>query len=162
MLEKNQCRQKFISLVEAIFLELGFELPTVAYDPEVCLAMEMERDGIAFEIVHAMDETVENFMVECKFGAIPVDRTTDVLKRLMEVNLTLLREHRVAYGVDPVTNHVTSGTVYALVDVDPIALLDDMSAMARQAKIWQQTHFLEETSSASQAQAELPQFLLMP
>lgn len=143
MTDSYQWRRRFIDLVEDVFRDLGFPPPAMTHDPNTPLAMEIEVEGISFEVVHTPDQRPDHLLIECNFGHPPDERLAPALKRLMEVNLIMAREHQASFGADPKTNAVIFTSSEKIEESSARKLMDEMRALAERAKEWRDTLYLD-------------------
>ena len=77
----------------------------------------------------------------CVFGQVPASEEAAVMRRILEVNLALVRQRRAGFGLDAYTNELT----YAFVVPSTVAatpLLATMTDIARQAHEWRKNYYL--------------------
>ncbi|MGI4847208.1 MAG: CesT family type III secretion system chaperone [Janthinobacterium lividum] len=146
MSDSYQWRRNFIALVEDVFRDLGFSPPAMTHDVEAPLAMEIEVDDIVFEVVHSSRDRPDKILIECHFGQPPVDRATDVLNKVLQVNLSLARAHEPAFGVDMTTGDVIYAFHEPLESMSARELMDAMKQAAVQAKEWRMNYFFDEAA----------------
>jgi hypothetical protein len=157
--ESFQKRREFIALVEDMFRELGFSPPATTHDPDQPLAMELEVAQINFEIVHIPHAAPERFLVECHFGEIPIDKRTQVLTRLLEVNLALARSYEAVFGVDLAKGIVIYTFVERLGEITAPALLASLHRIANKAREWRLSYYLDDDKDATAPVAERAEIL---
>ena len=143
MSDSYQWRRRFIDLVEDVFRDLGFPPPAMTHDPAAPLAMEIEVEGVSFEVVHTPEQRPECLLIECKFGHPPEEKLIPALRRLLEVNLIMAREHQAAFGADPRSNAVIFTSSARLEDSNARNLMEEMRALAERAKEWQDGYYLD-------------------
>jgi hypothetical protein len=153
--DNYQWRRKFIALVEDVFRDLGFSPPAMTHDAEAPLAMEIEVDEIIFEVVHSSRDRPEDLLIECHFGQPPQDNVAEVLAKVLQVNLSLARDHEPAFGADMVSGDVIYAFHEPLDRMTARELMDAMKQAAVQAKEWRQNFFLEDRASAQQTPASM-------
>ncbi|MDB5798415.1 MAG: molecular chaperone Tir [Paucimonas sp.] len=155
MTDTYHWRRRFIDLVEDVFRDLGFPPPAMTHDPAQPLAMEIEVEGISFEVVHTPDQRPDHLLIECNFGQPPQEKIVPVLMRLLEVNLVMAREHQAAFGADPRSKAVIFTSSEKLDSTTASALMEEMRALAKRAKEWRDTLYLDDrdTSGADFQQA---------
>lgn len=79
-------RRKFIEVIEEVYRELGFDPPSMAFDSEASLVMEIDVDKVMFEVVHNPQHNLDNCLVEAHLGPISYQSPEEVLKALLEKN----------------------------------------------------------------------------
>jgi hypothetical protein len=157
--ESFQKRREFIALVEDMFRELGFAPPATTHDPDQPLAMELEVAQINFEVVHIPHGAPGKFLVECHFGEIPIDKRTQVLTRLLEVNLALARSYEAVFGVDLAKGIVIYSFVERLGEVSAPALLATLHRIAKKAREWRLSYYLDDLLEATSPASERAEIL---
>lgn len=145
--DNYQWRRRFIDLVEDVFRDLGFPPPAMTHDPAEPLSMEIEVDEVSFEVVHVPEQRPQKILIECNFGSPPPAQVVPVLTRLLQVNLILAREHQATFGADSRTNAVIFTSSENLVDTNATALMDEMRALAKRAKEWRRSYYLEDAGA---------------
>jgi hypothetical protein len=134
-------RRKFIELSEAIFRELGFEVPAILHDDNLPLAMELEYAGMEFELLHSSTEMEDRFLVNCHLGLLPDEHVTRGLRQMLQANLQLARMHKACYGVDPDKQQVKAMYYENLSDVSARSVLENMREISSGASNWRDEFF---------------------
>ncbi|MDO8301082.1 CesT family type III secretion system chaperone [Lacisediminimonas sp.] len=146
MSDNYQWRRRFIDLVEDVFRDLGFPPPAMTHEPSEPLSMEIEVDEVSFEVVHVPDQRPQHILIECNFGLPPPGQVVPVLTRLLQVNLIMAREHQATFGADSRTGAVIFTSSESLAETNARALMDEMRALAKRAKEWRRSYYLEDDS----------------
>ena len=128
-------RRKFIELSEAIFRELGFEVPAILHDDSLPLAMELEYAGMEFELLHSSTEMEDRFLVNGHLGPLPEEHVTRGIRQLLQANLQLARMHKACYGVDPDKQQVKA--MY----YENLSELENMREISSGASNWRDEFF---------------------
>ena len=134
-------RRKFIELSEAIFRELGFEVPAILHDDSLPLAMELEYAGMEFELLHSSTEMEDRILVSCHLGPLPEDHVTRGIRLLLQANLQLARMHKACYGVDPDKKQVKAMYYERLSEASALSVLDNMREISSGASNWRDEFF---------------------
>lgn len=134
-------RRKFTQLAEDIFRELGFAPPAMLHEDSLPLSMELEVDGMSFELFHSSTEQPSRIVVICELGSLPTDDMTVGMRRLLQVNLTLARCHEASYGISPSKKNVMCMFNHALDIYNAPALLDEMRQIANDSALWKEEFF---------------------
>ena len=100
MPQEYEWRRKFIEIVEEVFRDLHFDPPPMTHDTEASLVMELEVDGITFEVVHNPRANVRYCLVEARLGPVTGDQPDAALRSLLTQNLGLARERRGIFAAD--------------------------------------------------------------
>ncbi len=142
-LDKNNLkfRQKFIELSEQIFRELGFSVPAMLHEDSLPLAMELELNGISFELLHTPGELNDRIRVMCKLGPIPQRNAVRGMEMLMHQNSINLREHSSWYGFIPENRVLILMNSRDLDGISAQGLLEDMLQMTRDLCDWEARFF---------------------
>jgi hypothetical protein len=113
----------------------------------------LEADGVDFLLMQFADAQ-DDLVVYCVFGQVPAAEEAAVMRRILEVNLGLVRQRRAGFGLDVYTNELT----YAFVVPSTVAatpLQATMTAIARQAHEWRKNHYLATRPAATGGAADL-------
>ncbi len=142
-LDKNNIkfRQKFIEISEQIFRELGFSVPTMLHEDSLPLAMELELNGIFFELLHTPGELNDRIRVMCKLGTIPQRHAVRGMEMLMHQNSINLREHSDWYGFIPENRELILMNSRDLDRISALDLIEDMLRMTRDSCDWEARFF---------------------
>jgi hypothetical protein len=142
MTEQIPAHQRFVQFVEAFYRDAGTELSFFKCDGSVPIAFEAMVDDVKFVVgydpVAAGDAQL---FVYCVFGPVPPHEEGAALRRLLELNLSLAREHNATYCIDTDTGEVAC---YLRGVLDPAgipALHEQMDRIGRQAERWRQGDF---------------------
>ncbi len=137
----NQWRRKFIELSEEIFRELGFSPPLMVHEESLPLAMELELDGISFELLHVPGELSEQIRIMCSLGVIPENYVAHGLEMLLTENLKNSREHSWWYGLDSDLDELLLLSSQDIAGISAQRLLEDMQNMIKESSEWQKIFF---------------------
>ena len=102
--------------------------------------LALGADGVDFLLMQFADAP-DDMTVYCVFGQVPPSEEAAIMRRILEVNLALVRQRRAGFGLDAYTNELT----YAFVVPSTVAagpLLATMSDIARQAHEWKKNYYL--------------------
>ncbi len=141
MAKKEDSRQRFIELSEAIFRELGFEPPAIRHEDSLPLAMELEYANREFELLHSSTDMPERFLVNCKLGDLPDDHVIRGFRLLLQANLPLARMHKACYGIDPDKQTINALYFEKLNEVNARIVLDNMREISTGAGNWRDEFF---------------------
>ncbi len=148
-MQPSSWRRKFTVLAEDIFRELGFEAPAMLYEDSMPLAMELEVEGMPFELLHSASDQPNRLVVICKLGPLPADEMVSGLQRLLHVNLILARCHEAVYGVDPEHKNVFCIFNKSLETCTATNLLSEMRQISNDSFQWKDEFFADSLSSKS-------------
>src|SRR5688572_21747559 len=115
--------------------------------------LALQTDGINFLLMQFADAP-DDMTVYCVFGEVPAAEEAAVMRRILEVNLALVRQRRAGFGLDVYTNELT----YAFVVPSTVAaapLQATMNDIARQAHEWRKNHYLATRPAATGGAADL-------
>lgn len=141
-------RGKFIELCEGVFRELGFPPPPMLHEDSLPLAMELEVDQTAFELLHSPNAMASRVLIACRLGEVPPEMGVKGLQAMLKANLNLARAHEAAFGIAPDGNEVRCMYYEDLEQARPQALLDKMRRVAPDARNWHE-RFVNEGSKAA-------------
>ena len=88
---RTSWRQHFIDLSEGLFRELGFPLPSQLHDESLPLAMSLEVEGRAFELVHSSSFQVHRILISCSLGKLADKNRPVMMAALLRANLAGVR-----------------------------------------------------------------------
>ena len=148
-MQPSSLRRKFIVLAEDIFRELGFEAPAMLYEDNVPLAMELEVEGMPFELLHSSSDQANRLVVICKLGPLPADEMSNGLQRLLHVNLILTRCHEAVYGVDPDHKNIYCIFNKSLDTCTASSLLAEMRQISTDSMQWKDEFFADQLAPIS-------------
>ena len=148
-MQASAWRRKFTVLAEDIFRELGFEAPAMLYEDSMPLAMELEVEGMPFELLHSASDQPNRLVVICKLGPLPADEMASGLKRLLQVNLILARCHEAVYGVDPDHKNIFCIFNKSLETCSATNLLSEMRQISNDSIQWKDDFFSDSATSLS-------------
>ncbi len=141
-------RGKYIELCEGVFRELGFPPPPMLHEDSLPLAMELEVDQSAFELLHSPNAMASRILIACRLGEVQPDMSTKGLLAMLKANLTLARAHEAAFGITPDGNEVRCLYYEDLEQARPQSLLEKMRRVAPDARNWHD-RFVEEGTRAA-------------
>lgn len=142
-------RAKFIELCEGIFRELGFPPPPMLHEDSLPLAMELEVDQTAFELLHSPNVMASRVLIACRLGTVPPEMNTKGLQAMLKANLTLARAHEAAFGIAPDGNEIRCMYYEDLERARPQALLDKMRRVGPDARNWHERFVNDGAKSAA-------------
>ncbi len=151
-------RAKFVELCEGVFRELGFPPPAMLHEDSLPLAMELEVEQTAFELLHSPNAMASRVLVACRLGQVPDEMGATGMQAMLKANLTLARAHEAAFGITPDGNEVRCMYYEDLDQARPSALLDKMRRVAPDARNWRD-RFVSEGAKAC-ARDALPSLAL--
>lgn len=93
-------RRKFIEVIEEVFRNLHFDPPAMTHDADASLVMELDVDGITFEVVHNPRANPAFCLIEAHVGSITSALTDQVLIHLLEKNLDFAKNYAGAFAAD--------------------------------------------------------------
>ena len=134
-------RRKFVELSEAIFRELGFPPPEMLHDDYQPLAMEMERAGKPFELIHSSTEIPDRVLVSCNLGQLPEEGVLPGLRKMLQANLTLARTHGPVYGLISESQSIRCMYYEKLDDALASRILEKMRQVAIDSENWRENFF---------------------
>jgi len=143
--------RKFIDLTSAIYVALDIDVPAEEFDEDSPHMMNLEFDDTQFTLAYCAQLDLDKFSILCRFGQIPPERESEVLRRILEVNLMLGRARDITLGADPVTRDIVLLFSPPLGVSTADSTLNAMGMMADQAQAWRRTFFLDDDYDAGEA-----------
>lgn len=131
-------RAKFIELCEGIFRELGFPPPPMLHEESLPLAMEMEIEGLPFELLHTPTGLGSRVLVICRLGEAPTDFESTGASAMLKANLSLVRSREAAFGISPDSREICCMYYEDLDASQPAAVLEKMRRIAPDALSWKE------------------------
>ncbi len=111
------------------------------HEESLPLAMELEVDGIAVEILHSSSDLNDRVLVICKLGKIPSVHQDYGLKMLMKENINNMRMHAEWYGISAENKEVCLLFHKELTDITPQGILQDMKNLIANSANWETRFF---------------------
>lgn len=145
-------RRKFIELSEGIFRELGFPPPPMLHEDSLPLAMELEVDGMKFELLHSPNEMCERLLVTGQMGEYPGGFESTVMRRMLTENLSQARHHKVCFGISPELPAIRSLYYEELNEARPELILSRMKLCARDSDDWTRRFYVDASVNISHPQ----------
>ncbi len=142
-------RGKYIELCEGVFRELGFPPPPMLHEDSLPLAMELEVDQTAFELLHSPNAMASRVLIACRLGEVQSEMGVKGLQAMLKANLTLARTHEAAFGITPDGNEVRCLYYEDLEQARPQSLLEKMRRVAPDARNWYDRFIDEGTKAAT-------------
>lgn len=133
-------RKQFVELSEGIFRELGFPPPAMLHEDSLPLAMELEVDGLAFELLHTPSFQPQRILISCRIGELPEDNAVPMLSSLLKSNLVGVRKFKFWFGIHPEAAEILRLEYRELADIQPISLLEHLKQIAREFSGWSEGH----------------------
>lgn len=152
-------RGKFIELCEGVFRELGFPPPPMLHEESLPLAMELEVEQTAFELLHLPNAMESRVLIACRLGEVPALMGTAGLQAMLKANLTLVRAHEAAFGATPDGNEIRCLYYEDLDQVQPTHLLEKMRRVAPDARHWVE-RFIDDGNLAAARNEAMPSLAL--
>jgi hypothetical protein len=140
-MNNSSWRSIFIELCEAIFRDMGFDPPTMLHDDNLPLAMELEVNQRAFELVHTAGDRPERILVICKLGAMPEDADSEHYAALLEANLRNARNFRPCFGTNADSGEVVWVGYEGLENLRAGVMLEKLRELAGDADHWKENIF---------------------
>ncbi len=141
-------RGKYIELCEGVFRELGFPPPPMLHEDSLPLAMELEVDQTAFELLHSPNALASRVLIACRLGEVQSGMSISGLQAMLKANLSLARAHEAAFGITPDGNEVRCLYYEDLEQARPPSLLEKMRRVAPDARNWHD-RFVDEGAKAT-------------
>ena len=145
---RRAAHQQFIEFVTAFYRDVGCELPYYDSDADSPIAFEVRVDEVTFSVGYDPMGAAASLFVYCVFGTVPAHEEGPVLRRLLERNLALAREHEATYCIDSTTHEVVCYMRKRLAEVDVAALHREMAYVAQQAAQWRRDPYLHDPAPA--------------
>jgi hypothetical protein len=147
MSETQTAHQRFVEFAAAFYRQAGRELLYFECDGQVPIAFEALVGDVKFSVGYDPAAARDaNLFVYCVLGPIPPHQEGPVLRRLLELNLSLAREHDATYCVDSHTQEAACYLRRNLAQVDVGDLCEEMVRVAQRAEEWRQGYYLSDSS----------------
>jgi hypothetical protein len=134
--QEYRWRRKFIEVVEEVFRELGFEPPPMTHDPDTPLVMDLELEGVSFEVLHHPKQNADHCLIEVNYGELDDDIAPEVLMRLFTENLAMARNFGDRYAANVKSDVILYCYAVPLDGLRGPQLLSGMRTAASRAKEW--------------------------
>lgn len=134
-------RQVFIELCEAIFRDLGFDPPPMLHDDALPLAMELEVEQRAFELIHSSTDRPERILINCRLGSLPDGAGKAHYSAMLIENLRNARDLRPCFGINVDSDEVVWLSFENLDNLRAGAMLEKMRVLAFEASSWKDQIF---------------------
>lgn len=144
MSARELAHQRFMEFVAAFYRAAECELGYFASDPDSPIAFDVQIDGVKVTVGYDPSAGDANLFAYCVFGVAPAHEEAAVLRRLLERNFELAREHDATYCIDGKTLEVACYLRRSTTVSDVAAFREQLVHMARQALQWRQAYFLDE------------------
>lgn len=102
------------------------------------------------------DEGTGHVHVRVEFGTLPKDRTEEVCRRLLEVNLLVSRQGNLRLALDAATSRVVLAYSYPLPGLSARQLLASIELAVQQALDWRAGYFLDAPSVPEDMRYAMP------
>lgn len=159
MTQDYRWRRKFIEVVEEVFRELGFEPPPMIHDADTPLVMDLELEGITFEVLHHPQQNVDCCLVEVIYGELSDDIALDALQRMLSECLVMARRFGDRYAAKVKSDTILYCYAVPLEGAHGSELLSGMRAAASRAKDWRDELLSIALPMSSSAVSSLPSTL---
>lgn len=137
--DQASARERFIEFVEEFYRRTDTHLGHFDWDGESPIAFEARIDEVKFQVGYdPLAAGNAHLFVYCPFGPMPPHEDASMLRRLLELNLALGREHNASYCVDVATREVAFYLRRDLAQVDMTTLFEEMAGVAEDARRWKE------------------------
>jgi hypothetical protein len=135
-MQEYRWRRRFIDVVEEVFRELGFEPPPMTHDPDTPLVMDLELEGISFEVLHHPKQNPDHCLIEVNYGTLDEGIAEETLMRLFAESLEMARGFGDRYAANVKTDVILYCYAVPLDGMHGPQLLSGMRTAAERAKDW--------------------------
>lgn len=129
-------RQQFIDLSESLFRELGFPPPSQLHEESLPLAMSLEVEGKAFELVHSSSFQTHRILISCCLGKIAHKSNPATMAALLRSNLACVRGFGAWFGINPETDDLCRLEFRELGGCQAAPLLEQLRHIAQEMAGW--------------------------
>ncbi len=144
ILDVNFFRNKFLSVVDELRAALGYAVRDS--DPEFGneLVMEMMYGNFDFSVVHSQQFCAHNILIECEFGDVPENKKSEIIERLLQMNVALAEHDGSVFCLDDSTTKLIYALPMQLKALNGNVLLSKMTEIVWHGRRWLETRFLLE------------------
>jgi hypothetical protein len=136
MFDRHQWRMAFIEAVEEVYRDLGFDPPAMTHDEGLSLVMELEVEGVNYEVVHNPQSNYTYCLVEARLGQIESSQPNEILLSLLEKNFEFARQYGGCFAADLKTNTIIFNFSMPLEGLRGTNLLQAMRELTNIAGNW--------------------------
>lgn len=136
MSDNYQARLNFIEIVEEVYRELNFCPPPMTHDHASSLVMELNVDGINYEVVHNPNVNFSCCLLETRLEKVTAFQVEEVLLYLLSQNFDLSRQYRGCFAANIEDNTILFNFSLPIKDLRGHDLLQAMRENAAAAKNW--------------------------
>lgn len=147
-------RQGLLDLIEALPRALPVVMPMQRWNPREdwlsCERLDIELHLLeqSFCVSHSLAPELQgNAVLECRFGPLPAERTREVMRRLLAVNLQCAVIQPSGFGRDVARGDILLSTPLNLDHTTPAILAERIATNALLAAYWRSNFFLDASSS---------------
>ena len=134
-------------LVNDLCRVLSYPENSDALREDEVLVMEMSLEDIPFNVSHFLITAPEKILIEAIFGDVPLERTAEILYRILHLNRELSESGGASVGYDVERSKIIYSQALYLGKTSGELLLGKMTEISWRAKYWQKTFFLKENDS---------------
>jgi hypothetical protein len=139
-----QWRAKFIELAVELRRLAGKPAKAFVDTPEATVRMKFHIDGVLFNMVHFCDdegsEAPERFLLQCRFGPVPLLDAAPVLEEALAMNQGMARGNAGMFALDTQTNELVCSSLQTLQGAQAQDLAEGLAKMAEVANQWRAAH----------------------
>ncbi len=129
-------RQQFIDLSESLFRELGFPPPSQLHEESLPLAMSLEVEGKAFELIHSASFQSHRILISGSLGNFSYKDNPATMAALLRSNLSGVRDFGAWYGINPDTADLCRLEFMDLEGCHAAPLLEQLRHIAQEMAGW--------------------------
>ena len=150
--------RQFSALAEGACRILDIEIPDLTLaDAAGARALTFDIGTVEITIAIEPGRDPSRLFFFCQLGAIPEERASEILRRLLEANYARLSDDAAILSIDPDVGAVVLEYNVAVSEFTPEALVASLYRTAEIAMKWRESHFLDDRRG-SQSSAESVDF----
>ena len=129
-------RRKFIEVIEEVFRNLHFDPPAMTHDADAALVMELDVEGINFEVVHNPRSNPEFCLIEARVGPMVGAKANQALLNLLQKNFEFSKNYSGCFAADIKDDEILYNSSLPLAQLSGDALLQKMRETGTEVRNW--------------------------
>ncbi len=150
MIDPQDLRHRFLAVVDELRSMLGYSIRNEDPEPGDELAMEMMYGGFDFAVVHTLQRSPQRILIECIYGLVPEGRASQVMNRLLEMNVALAEVDGSVFCLDESGSQLVYTLAVDLDSLDGSQLLRKMTEIVWHGRRWLETRYLNDQAPEQQ------------
>ena len=134
-------RRKFHAFLRDFYRDAGCKPPEEDSDVDSATAFDVQVDGVDFSVGYDPAAGESCLFAWCWLGEVPRDEEAAVLRRLLERNVALGRDHGAAFCIDADTRQVVCYLRSTLSVIDAQGFHEELAHLAQLTREWRRNRF---------------------